>query len=280
MNLLFKLGVLVFLGMFNSTYAQLSVITQLPKTVKESSGLAYDGTYLWTHNDSGDEAVLYGLDPDSGKVAKKIYPKSVRHVDWEDLAYAQKGIVFIGDFGNNNFSRKTVSIYGFYPYENDTPKSQEIVVKFPEQYTSSKGKIQFDIEAFVFIGEYFYLFTKTKKNKFEGLTRVFQVNAAPGEQTAVYCGAISLCKKSGNCKITGAAYHKRSNRLALLSHKNVWVIDNFDPKNLDVIESLRMEFSEGSQKEGITFKDSNTLLISEERNKGSQRLFELLIKRD
>lgn len=268
------------MGIVHSTYAQLTEIGQLPKAVKESSGLAYDGTYLWTHNDSGDEAVLYGLDPASWKVAKRLYPKSVRHIDWEDLAFAQKGIVFIGDFGNNDFARKTVSIYDFYPYESDTPKTQEIVIKFPEEYTSKKGKIQFDIEAFVFIGEHFYLFTKTKKNKFEGLTRVFQVYAAPSEQTAVYCGDISLCKKNHNCKITGAAYHKRSDRLALLSHKNVWVIDNFDPQKLNVIESRRMEFSESSQKEGIAFKDSNTLLISEERNKGIQRLFELVIKTD
>jgi uncharacterized protein YjiK len=40
----------------------------------------------------------------------------------------------------------------------------------------------------------------------------------------------------------------------------------------------RYEFDDESQKEGVTFRDQNNLYISEERNKGEQRLFLLQIR--
>lgn len=261
-------------------FAQLEEIVPLPKEVAESSGLAFDGETLWTHNDSGNEDIIYGIDPSVGTVKTKIYPKGTYNEDWEDLAYLRKGVVFIADIGNNNFNRKQLKIYGFNLSDDPNPETQTLIINFPPEFTSKKGKIQLDFEALVQIDDYFYLFSKTRKNKFEELTRVFQVRSVPGEQQAVYCGTISLCKKDKNCKITGAAFHQGSDRLALLSHKNVWIIDNFDPQQLDVVQSKRLEFNKETQKEGITFIDANTVYISEERNKGKQRLYKLSFQDD
>ena len=39
----------------------------LPKEIKESSGLLYFDNAIWTHNDGGNKPVLYKLDPETGK---------------------------------------------------------------------------------------------------------------------------------------------------------------------------------------------------------------------
>lgn len=261
-------------------FAQLQTQAQLPKEVSESSGLAFDGQYLWTHNDSGNDAILYGINPDTGGVERKLYPAVIYNEDWEDLAISSDGVIFIADIGNNKFSRKSLMIYWLRLDGDKAAIIQTTQVVFPSEFTSKKGKIYFDFEALTYVNGNFYLFSKTRKDKYENATRVFEVKAVSGSQTAVYCGHIDLCKKERNCKITAAAYNNKNDQLALLSHKNVWIIESFDPQNLNATESHRYEFDKATQKEGVTFKDDNSLYITEERNKGKQRLYLLNLKQD
>lgn len=263
----------ILIGGFQGGFAQIQTLAELPKSVAESSGLAYDGNLLWTHNDSGNDEIIYGLNPNSGVVETKIYPEKVYNKDWEDMARGADGSLYIGDLGNNRFSRKHLTIYSL-KVENDQAETQfETRIEFPSDYTTKKGKIKFDIEAFIYRDGHFYLFTKTFKNEFEKQTEVFQVLAQNGTQMAVYCGSISLCNNAGNCKITGAAFNEETGQLALISHKNLWLIDNFDPLQLEVVSSTRVKLNEESQKEGVAYKDAEHLYISEERNKGQQRLY-------
>lgn len=256
-------------------FGQLEAVADLPKSVSESSGLAFDGKLLWTHNDNGNEDLLFGLDPKSGQVVRKIYTEGTYNKDWEDLAIGPAGQIFIGDLGNNDSSRKHLTIY-WLPSTDSTNNGAELsktTIEFQSEYTSKKAKIKYDIEALVLVKGKFYLFTKTKKNKFEDATQVFEVPAIPGKQLAVFCGSIKLCKKSKDCKITAAAYHAQSGRLALLSHQYVWLTKGFDPTALNSIQLKRYKFDKDSQKEGLCFYSTNVVYITEERVKGKQKLY-------
>jgi hypothetical protein len=86
--------------------------------LSESSGIAVsrrlDGT-LWTHNDSGDDAVLYATDL-RGTDLGMVRVRGATAVDWEDLALgpcpdAESACLFIGDVGDNFETRAAVDLF-------------------------------------------------------------------------------------------------------------------------------------------------------------------------
>ena len=82
--------------------------------VYESSGLVDRGGVVYTVNDSGDDAVLYGIDPGSGRtVSRTTYADGVDDV--EALAPGAAGTVWVGDIGDNRRGRETVSVYRVVP---------------------------------------------------------------------------------------------------------------------------------------------------------------------
>jgi len=82
--------------------------------VFESSGLVDEGSLVWTTNDSGDDAVLYGLDPRTGRtVARTTYADEVEDV--EALAPGRNGTVWAGDVGDNPGHRDSVQVYRVRP---------------------------------------------------------------------------------------------------------------------------------------------------------------------
>lgn len=81
----------------------------------EASGLAASLTTagrLWSHNDSGKPEIV-SLDT-SGQVTGRVAVSGAAVVDWEAIAPARCGgrpCLFIGDIGDNNASRRNITIY-------------------------------------------------------------------------------------------------------------------------------------------------------------------------
>lgn len=71
---------------------------------------------LWVHNDSGDEAAVYAIDP-QGRTLAKILLIGVDVVDCEDIAFGPGSdggdCLYLADIGDNAAVRETVSIYRF-----------------------------------------------------------------------------------------------------------------------------------------------------------------------
>jgi hypothetical protein len=87
--------------------------------VIESSGLVDRGDVVYTTNDSGDDAVLYGVDPGTGRtVSTTTYADAVEDV--EDLAPGAGGTVWVGDTGDNRRHRDDIAVYRVTPGEGDT----------------------------------------------------------------------------------------------------------------------------------------------------------------
>ena len=90
--------------------------TTLPAEVRETSGLAQSRRHphvVWTHNDSGNDAVLFGIDS-AGAMVARVPVSGVTTLDWEDLALGPCGegnCLYIADIGDNARIRETISVY-------------------------------------------------------------------------------------------------------------------------------------------------------------------------
>jgi hypothetical protein len=86
----------------------------LPEALREASGVAFSRTLegvLWTHNDSGNEPQLYGIDASAHEVATVAVPAAMR--DWEDLAVGpcpEGSCVYMADIGDNQRGRNPVTL--------------------------------------------------------------------------------------------------------------------------------------------------------------------------
>lgn len=78
----------------------------------ELSGLVASRTrpgLLWTHNDSGGSARLYGVGED-GRARGELTVPGAENVDWEDIA-ARGDTLYVGDIGDNDAQRPNVTVY-------------------------------------------------------------------------------------------------------------------------------------------------------------------------
>jgi hypothetical protein len=90
---------------FNKTEAQgthFSFTKELPKKLKEISGLARDGDHLWAIIDSKN-ADIYKLDF-SGKIIQQIHLSNFKLKDVEAVTADEK-YIYVGDVGDNNGTR-------------------------------------------------------------------------------------------------------------------------------------------------------------------------------
>lgn len=115
--------------------------------ISESSGIAASPCQrdvLWTHNDSGDKAFVYALNPKGEKLAT-FSVTGAENRDWEDMAAfkdAQGGcFLYVGDIGNNERIKSEFKIYRFEEPEvtkeaagsskkNPIPTAAAEVIKF------------------------------------------------------------------------------------------------------------------------------------------------------
>lgn len=85
--------------------------------IDESSGIAASrctDDVFWTHNDSGDKAILYAINSKGDSLGAYKIPNADND-DWEDIAAfrAETGecFLFIADIGNNELDRNKLQIY-------------------------------------------------------------------------------------------------------------------------------------------------------------------------
>ncbi len=98
--------------------------------VFESSGLVDRGAVLFTTNDSGDDAVVYGIDPASGRtVSRTRYAEDVE--DAEALAPGLEGTVWVGDIGDNRGRRDDIAVHRVRPSGGDRP-AERFALVYPD----------------------------------------------------------------------------------------------------------------------------------------------------
>jgi len=260
----------------------LIIINGLSKNIKEISGITKftSDTLLYAINDSGNDNTLFCLNQ-KGEIVKKLKIPNSKNVDWEDLAYDHQNNLYIGDFGNNYNNRKDLSIYKVSSIFSDNIEVSKIEFSLEDQKKFPPGKKNknFDIEAFIYRNGSFYLFTKNRSSKFDGVTKLYKVSDTPGKQIATLIGSYKTCDDPDDCFISGAAINSTADKIALLTYNKIFILSDFKDDNLFNGRIKKIKLNHFSQKEGICFKNDSTLLIVDEKRKNMKgRLYEYRIK--
>ena len=260
------------------------LVSELPRTVHETSGLFFYDGKLFTHNDSGGKPILYALDTSSFEIIQKITLSNAKNKDWEDVCF-DGTTVFVGDFGNNKGSRKHLRIYTFpvrdIPKEGNVSVTVDTIEFVFEDQTNFNSRLvhDYDCEAMFATDRYLYLFSKGWKT---GTTRMYRLEKKPGHQVAKM---INWFDSKG--LITGADYNKELNVIALVGYVNqIWepflyILYDFDEETVTA-HGRRIDLPNhwGMQMEGITFFDNYRCYISAESTPVySMRVFAIDFKR-
>ncbi|NNC69432.1 MAG: hypothetical protein HKN90_01260 [Flavobacteriaceae bacterium] len=257
-----------------TNFGQLTVLADLPNLLKEVSGIetVSNSDLIWMLNDGGNKSELYALDQ-KGTI-KKVIKINAKNHDWEDLASDTLGNLYIGDLGNNTNNRTNLVILKVHGADLSTDKKVEIErinFKYPNQkkFPPKRNQRHFDSESFFFYNDSLYIFTKSRvKNKF-GKTNLYKIPAKRGNHTAIYINSFESCKDL-ECWITSADISNDGKKVVLINHKSAWVFTNF--KGDDFFSGEVQEFpfeADLSQKEGVCFKNENTIYITDEYTHGS-----------
>lgn len=262
----------VFMHLTVSVSAQKSElikVASLPAKLHESSGLEItsDGM-IWTIVDS-NHATLFGLDS-TGKMVKAVHLNNLNK-GWEDLSKDEEGNFYIGDFGNNLNDRKDLKIYKI----PDPAQIQESIVtaeiihfSYPDQkiFPPPAHQLNFDMDAMVCLNDSIFLFSKNRTKPYTGYSKVYRLPNKPGTYIAELIDSIYL--ESGTMLetwVTAAALSPDKRILTLLTHGKLYVFHCFSGSNFFTGKKSIINLNHYSQKEGIVFRDSNTLYLSDEK---------------
>lgn len=240
----------------------------LPDEVNESSGLFFHNGRLWTHNDSGGKPIIYALDTATFQVVQRITITNAKNKDWEDVCTDGK-TVFVGDFGNNKGTRKSLRIYTFplssIPNEGDASITADtICFTFADQTASDYHKYNdYDCESIFATDKYLYMFSKGWET---GTTRLYRLSKQPGTQVAEVVNGFD-----SQGLITGADYDSETGTLALVGYVNkIWLpflylIYDFDDAGVKLsLRRFELHQHLGTQTEGICFYDKGKCYLSAE----------------
>jgi hypothetical protein len=241
----------------------------LDRELKETSGLVFWRDALWTHNDSGNDPVIYKVDTSSGEIIQRIRIEGADNVDWEDITQ-DEGFIYVGDFGNNKGNRKDLKLYRInkdrIPATGDAEVRAEVIHFYfsdQETFEEQNRTNNYDCESVVSLGDHLYLFSKNWINQY---TRLYKLPKEPGSYSAEYQATF---KADG--LITGAGLNPQGNRLIFIGYKEftpfVWLFSDFDGDDFFGGESVRADLPhmKDAQTEGIAFTDSVRVMISCEK---------------
>lgn len=246
-------------------------VHKLPHELREVSGMTYVNDTLWVIQDNGNSNEIHQISTE-GKLIKSIKINPVKNHDWEALTSDDEGNLYIGDFGNNSNNRKNLAIYKIFHQdllkkEIDSVQKTEFFYEDQEKFPPKKDELFYDCEAFVLKNGHFYLFTKNRSKDFDGTTHIYKVPNEAGEHKAILLNKYITCDKFTSCSITDAAISPDKNVIVLLSNKRMWFFTNFVEDNFIKGDLKEVQFKSYTQREGVTFKDSNKLLLSDEKTK-------------
>lgn len=254
-----------------SAGVSLKKIASLSDKLHETSGLVfYKDKYLITHNDGGHKSEIYVISKE-GKIKRKIDIKDADNDDWEDLACSPDGRLFIGDFGNNENKRKKCQVYilkdGFIKKEDAKAKKISFTYEDQKKYPPKEEDLNFDAEAFIWMNDSLYIFTKCRSKPYTGISNVYVLPDEEGEYEARKVGAISFCKYGWRfCSVTAADYHHASKTLVLLFYTKVAVIKNFTGNPFFQGDVKLYNLSGIKQREAIAFINENEWYMTDEKH--------------
>lgn len=280
--------ILILFFQTNQLYGQLKMkkLADLPDKMYETSGLAFvGGKYFVTINDSGNKSEVFLLDV-NGKHVETVNVKDTKNRDWEALACAPDGTLYIGDVGNNLNKREKLQIYVLPPgFENEKSVEPEKITfhyEDQEKFPPKKSEMNFDCEGFLYAKGSIYIFTKCRTKPFTGITYIYELPAKPGKQVAKKIGQLQLCGSGWrSCSVTGVDYNEEYNMIAVLTYSRLYIIRDFKGTEFWTGKMKSYQLPIVKQREAIYIKDDQTLYMTDEykRGLGGGNFYKISIKK-
>jgi hypothetical protein len=277
-----KNGIIFLFSCFSLlAFSQKSII--LSDELKEISGLQYlNDTLLVAHNDGGNAPMIYFLNPNSGKIIKRVILKNTKNVDWEDMAL-NGNYLYIGDFGNNNNKRKNLTIYRFSwkdALKQDSISTDLMTIAYADQmaFPPENKALNFDAECLAFADGYLWIFTKNRTEPFDGVSNVYRVkfqentHAVLKKEYSIKIGSKGWMFDSvtGGDFAYGYFYLTTYNRVLkyLFSEGKFTLVKQY-------------KYNEYNQKEAITVIKDDQIYVANEFQKvlGKQKLYRISLKK-
>ncbi len=267
-----KIVLFVFFFTFLSIEGQdLSLLSNLENSIEESSGLIYLDGRVITHNDSGGGAFLFEVNEQTGNVTRQVTIVNATNRDWEDIEQ-DDAYIYIGDFGNNNGSRKDLRVYRIsksdYLDGDDMATAELIEFSYEDQtdFTSANMDTNFDAEALIAYEDFLYIFTK---NWIDGRSHIYRLPKEPGTYSAT-----RIDEFNSEGLVTGATYNSISDRVILVGYSGISPFltqlsgfTNGKFSNGSIIRSeLNVPLGISVQVEAIAFENETRHLLTSESN--------------
>jgi hypothetical protein len=229
--------------------------------ITESSGLALSskhGDLVYTINDRGTHPMVYAIRPSSGDVVGVTDLTSFDVEDTESIAVDARGILWLGDLGDNDERRDDVSIIAFPepgPGTHHLTTADRYRVTFPDGPVDVEGMLVHPSSDQVFL---------VSKNQ-DGPGTIYRL---PTLRSGSTVEAEDLSVDAPRA-VTDAAFTHAGNRALLRTNKDVWIYDPTTWEPISEIETPKLE-----QGESITVErgDREMLLGSEGENSPLVRL--------
>lgn len=278
-------GLLFFLSMQLHGQQNLQTIGELPDAIMESSGLIFYNNHFITHNDSGNEPVLYELDTVNLSIARTVVVTNVENTDWEAITQDEE-YIYIGDFGNNVGTRTDLAVHRIEKsafLSSSEVEASTILFTYADQTDfTDDGNSDWDAEAFFVLHDQLIILTK----QWQSLgSLAYMIPKEPGNHIAQRVGAVENVGL-----ITDATYDVATNKLVVLGYSSilspfVGVVEQVNTSSIfDGYSqtSLGLNFV---QAEGITQVNSTNYFFTSERYsrqnptiQSSSRLFSFQLK--
>lgn len=242
-------------------------ITQLDSVMRESSGLAWHGGSLWTHNDSGDIARIFELNPE-GELLREIAIANAQNVDWESMAH-DADYLYVADTGNNANTRAELTIYriAWVDLLAGDANAEPIRIRYGDYSPGNALSHNFDAEGLTVRQDELWLFSKNRGNRQSTLYRIpkspGQYQIQPGQSLPV------------NALVTAADIHPETGRLVLLLYRGeagtyLWSAAT-SSEGVDIESAKETEISPADQWEALVFdplKRDRIYLSHEDNSRG------------
>ena len=266
MKKLFACFILLIYGCHSEN---LKIVADLPYTLREVSGAQNipDSDIIWMVNDAGNSSVVFGSNF-KGEIVASIKINE-ENKDWEELTADDEGNLYIGDFGNNKNKRKDLVILKIKKEDlsSKVPVNPEkIYFNYPEQkkFPPKKEELYFDCEAFFYLNNSLYLFTKSRVDEHHGKTNIYKIPAKPGEYVAEKIGTYQTYCDRITCWTTSADISPDKSKVALLTPTALLLFTDFKDDDFFSGKVTVYKFEFITQKESVFFKDNQTLYLADE----------------
>lgn len=240
---------------------------ELPAQLSETSGLAWSRTragMLWTHNDSGNEPVIFAIDS-TGQMVGRVRVTGATLLDWEDLAAGpcESGhCLYIADIGDNPRVRGAIGIY-VVPEPSlpaaATDSARVLMAKYPDGAQDAEA-------IFVLPDTSIYLITKGRHGPIT-LYRFPRAAQVPG-QVATLERVREIDSRPRNTRdwVTGASASPDGRRVAVRSYRTLVLFETGNLIGTDPLQFTRFDLSRLRERQGeaVAVTDSGEVWLTSE----------------